>query len=158
MKDLRDHLEKFHDYFIVTLKQSKYESEHNERFNKCKDTKTSALFNCHRSGNIELKETKRNRAIKSQDSCKIDGHCISQMSVKKLKDGQVDLVFYQTHIGHEIEQRHCNLSNTRVQIASLLMAGMKEKRILEIFKAKNENDRNHFLKPKISKTSRKNSF
>ena len=58
-------------------------------------------------------------------------------------------VFYKTHINHEIERGHCNLSNnTRLRVASLLMAGMKEDRIIEIFRGKDKQDRSYYLKRK----------
>ena len=81
------------------------------------------LFNCHRSGHAELKEEKRIALSRE--------------------------VFFQTHVGNQIDKGPCNLSNNaRVRIASLLMADMKESRIMEIFKEKDDGDRSYWLKSK----------
>ncbi|XP_025018607.1 uncharacterized protein LOC107371466 [Tetranychus urticae] len=86
-------------------------------------------YDCNRSGTLEPQPV-RSRHMKIQGSRKIGGRCPSRIKVE-LIDGNINVLFYKTHIGHQIELKHINLPRAnREELAAYLSIGMSRCAIL----------------------------
>ncbi|XP_035225646.1 uncharacterized protein LOC118198150, partial [Stegodyphus dumicola] len=66
-----------------------------------------SYFLCNRSGFYNSK-SKGVRAIKSQGTCKIEGHCPSTIEVTS--NGIIKILYFQTHVGHTVDLEHLPLT------------------------------------------------
>lgn len=115
-----------------------FETSQNSSY--CKSTATkeksgtkTTYFYCNRSGFYSQKG-KGNRRLKTQGSCKIDGHCTSTVILTertKIDDAQ-DLEFQadvcKTHYGHDRQLGHIRIAKEdRILIANKRQAGIEKK-------------------------------
>ncbi|CAG9765599.1 unnamed protein product [Ceutorhynchus assimilis] len=100
----------------------KFESDTNSRFfkvsssNSCK-THKYIRFTCHRSGQY-VPEGKGVRHLKTQGSNKINAVCPATITLKhRFSDGICEIQVQETHVGHQNEIGHLNL--TKIERESL---------------------------------------
>lgn len=110
------------------------------------------IFNCRRRGFYKpAKKDKKEKEskppkMKSQGSCKMNGHCTSQIVVH-MKDGKYEIQFHKTHVGHD--SMVCNSTidrKTKRMIYGLLLKGLEPRKILEKLQSRNDTERNYYLK------------
>lgn len=84
-----------------------------------------ATYKCHRSRTFKLKG-KEIWHMKLAGTCKIGAMCPKYIQCKTNKEtGLVNVVIYQTHIGHDFSVKHLCLSNVeKLDIAGQLLAGV----------------------------------
>lgn len=70
------------------------------------------VYICQRSGFYIVKGS-RKRHLKIQGSKKINGICPSEMHVAVLKNGEHKVIFTETHVGHDNDLGHLNLTVTQ---------------------------------------------
>ncbi|XP_050498322.1 uncharacterized protein LOC126879297 [Diabrotica virgifera virgifera] len=120
---------------------------------------------CHRSG-FYVKKGKDMRYLKTKGSRKINGICPSQLKVCILpENGNVKINFIQTHIGHDNDLGHLNITkNEKIEIASKIASKIPLVSILDEIRdsvTNNKLERMHILTRKdlhnISQTFNLNS-
>lgn len=79
-----------------------------EKIEKLKG-KTVIYYACHRSGNYRP-EGKGLRRLKTQGSCKINAYCPASIKKTEHSAEKIDVSYIETHIGHELELRHLQLT------------------------------------------------
>ncbi|KAG5882583.1 hypothetical protein JTB14_030132 [Gonioctena quinquepunctata] len=119
-----DTLEDFETWLL------KFSEENNVRY--LRNEKNNILYySCNRSGKYQDKGIKRNRALKSQGSCKVGHMCTSQIVVKN-DNGVYSVIFYGTHYGHNTEVQHVRITkDNRTKIAAKLADGVPLPKILD---------------------------
>lgn len=159
------HLESVHDLPISTetlnfssseefiLWKTNLEKQTSSSFIKKHGTKKNTNFSrtiywCHRSG-IYVPKGKGIRHLKTQGTCKIDGHCPAQLNVTSYADGKLEVIFTKTHVGHGSDLGHLKLtSNEKSEIAAQIAANVPFNAILDGIRnslANCELDRMHLL-------------
>ncbi|XP_050506252.1 uncharacterized protein LOC126884365 [Diabrotica virgifera virgifera] len=120
---------------------------------------------CHRSG-FYVKKGKDMRYLKTKGSRKINGICPSRLKVCILpENGNVKINFIQTHIGHDNDLGHLNITkNEKIEIASKIASKIPLVCILDEIRdsvTNNKLERMHILTRKdlhnISQTFNLNS-
>ncbi|XP_035229241.1 uncharacterized protein LOC118201282 [Stegodyphus dumicola] len=89
------------------------------------------------------------RAIKSQGTCKIEGHCPSTIEVTS--NGIIKILYFQTHVGHTVDLEHLPLTkDLREVIAGKLKEGIPPQKILDSTRNSIKEDiyREHLLTKK----------
>ncbi|XP_063925684.1 uncharacterized protein LOC135139399 isoform X2 [Zophobas morio] len=75
------------------------------------NSQQSISYVCHRSGTYTSK-SKGLRLLKSQGSNKINGFCPARIKVITFDDGSCEVVFCETHVGHENDLNHLFLNSS----------------------------------------------
>lgn len=83
---------------------------------------TITYFVCHRSGKY-IPEGKDLRHLKTQGTKKIDGLCPASIRLKRIPNGECNAIFVESHVGHQNDIGHLNLTplerqNLATKIAS----------------------------------------
>lgn len=88
-------------------------------------------YSCNRSGYYVSKARTR-KALKKQGSRKINGRCPASMNVTINTDSTLDVKFIKTHVGHDFELKHLDLSDKdRELIVQKLVSGVTKKEIIK---------------------------
>lgn len=88
-------------------------------------------YSCNRSGYYVSKARTR-KALKKQGSRKINGRCPASMNVTVNPDSSYDVRFVKTHVGHDFEVKHLDLSDKdRDLIVQKLCSGVTKKEIIK---------------------------
>lgn len=135
--NLCNHLKDNHD---ITVKSSSISFSSLEEFQVWKDNteketqsyfvieSTSATQNyikkkyrCHRSGNF-ISESKGLRHLKTQGSNKINAYCPAWINATLHKKGNCDIIFQETHVGHECDLGHLFLKRNEREIIAAKMS------------------------------------
>lgn len=88
-------------------------------------------YSCNRSGYYVSKARTR-KALKKQGSRKINGRCPASMNVTINTDSTYDVRFVKTHVGHNFELKHLDLSDKdRDLIVQKLESGITKKEIIK---------------------------
>lgn len=88
-------------------------------------------YSCNRSGYYVSKARTR-KALKKQGSRKINGRCPASMNVTVNKDSTYDVKFVKTHVGHNFDVKHLDLSlKDRDFIVQKLEAGITKREIIK---------------------------
>nr|XP_015839955.1 PREDICTED: uncharacterized protein LOC107398907 isoform X2 [Tribolium castaneum] len=89
------------------------------------------MYVCHRSG-FDVKKGEGLRHLKTQGSNKINGICPSEILLKIQDDGTHNVIFIETHIGHDNELGHLNLTDSqRMDLASKIASKVPFASILD---------------------------
>ncbi|XP_035205396.1 uncharacterized protein LOC118180399 [Stegodyphus dumicola] len=99
-EELRNHARDQHGYTLnsVEMTFNTYEGKILEICIFC-DKRFSGFYNS---------KSKGVRAIKSQGTCKIEGHCPSTIEVTS--NGIIKILYFQTHVGHTVDLEHLPLT------------------------------------------------
>ncbi|XP_035225451.1 uncharacterized protein LOC118197984 [Stegodyphus dumicola] len=145
-EELRNHARDQHGYTLNSVEmtfntyedflQWKSEEERREKISyflrstiTLKEGGKKSYFLCNRSGFYNSK-SKGVRAIKSQGTCKIEGHCPSTIEVTS--NGIIKILYFQTHVGHTVDLEHLPLTkDLREVIAGKLNEGIPPQKILD---------------------------
>ena len=130
-----------HGYYCTEFEEWKcnFEEEQDSYYCKISGTKyqekiglETSYFYCNRSGNYSAKG-KGLRRVKTQGSCKINGHCTSMILLNKFTDtNECEVEVFKTHYGHEMQLGHLRLSKKdRITIARKRQIGVEPERILK---------------------------
>lgn len=88
-------------------------------------------YSCNRSGYYVSKARTR-KALKKQGSRKINGRCPASMNVTVNPDSTYDVRFVKTHVGHDFELKHLDLSDKdRDLIVQKLVSGVTKREIIK---------------------------
>lgn len=88
-------------------------------------------YSCNRSGYYVSKARTR-KALKKQGSRKINGRCPASMNVTVNPDTTYDVRFVKTHVGHNFDIKHLDLSEKdRKLIVQKLESGLTKKDIIK---------------------------
>lgn len=88
-------------------------------------------YSCNRSGYYVSKARTR-KALKKQGSRKINGRCPASMNVTVNEDLSYDVRFVKTHVGHNFDVKHLDLSlKDRDLIVQKLEAGITKREIIK---------------------------
>ncbi|XP_054271840.1 uncharacterized protein LOC128992333 [Macrosteles quadrilineatus] len=96
--------------------------------------KIKIYYQCNRSGNFEPKPIsgKRKRESKIKGSCKINGFCPSRIKATFFGNGNVQVEYCETHVGHTCDLAHQPLTlNDRKDIARKILNKIPYDTILE---------------------------
>ncbi|KAL0274921.1 UNVERIFIED_CONTAM: hypothetical protein PYX00_002941 [Menopon gallinae] len=149
MRDLRNHVEKHHGIKILKdilqftdeasfLKWKKEEEDNSVASfvsfrgrGILKNGTVKQVLLCHRTGQYCPKGTGRHR-LKAHGSCKIGGACPAAMEVFQSPDGQINVNYYKTHLGHSQDVIHLQLSrDDRAKLSERIKQGFSLDAILE---------------------------
>ncbi|XP_075224308.1 uncharacterized protein LOC142326071 [Lycorma delicatula] len=112
----------------VTL--SRYIKEHGSKRERVGNV-IKHYFICHRSGHY-VPEGKGRRKLKSQGSQKINGTCPASILVNETEHGECNVQYISTHVGHNADIDHLNLTPTeRCNIAAEIANNIPFQTILE---------------------------
>ena len=96
-----------------------------------KDNSAYFVLHCSRSGFYKC-EGKGLREIKTQGTKKLGGTCPAEMRIKQLTNGNVNVKFTKTHVGHDCELGHLTLTkDIRESVAVKLAAKIPPSAILD---------------------------
>lgn len=111
-------------------------------------------YSCNRSG-YYVSKAKTRKALKKQGSRKINGRCPASMNVTVNPDLTYDVRFVRTHVGHNFELKHLDLSDKdRELIVQKLCSGITKKDIIrQIRSAVEQQNHTASLSPASSSTS-----
>lgn len=88
-------------------------------------------YSCNRSG-YYVSKARTQKALKKQGSRKINGRCPASMNVTLNPDSTYDVRFVKTHVGHDFEVRHLDISDKdRNFIVEKLVSGLTKKEIIK---------------------------
>ncbi|XP_054276962.1 uncharacterized protein LOC128995926 [Macrosteles quadrilineatus] len=134
-KEIHEHFEKIHN---VPIRTRRHKFNSIEEFNIWKidlekastasyvkrfSNETVAYYQCHRCGYHRSRgHTKRH--IKLSGSCKINGYCPSNLTVR-IKKNEVLVHHVSSHFGHRNELRHIRLSREERRSIALQLANKK---------------------------------
>lgn len=95
---------------------------------------TKTYYECNRSGFYKPQGIGI-RHLKTQGSKKINGHCPLTITLECGADGTVKCCFVKTHVGHDMNLEHLNLSKEcKFEIAEKLAQNIPEAKILHDFR------------------------
>lgn len=95
-------------------------------------------YSCNRSGYYVSKARTR-KALKKQGSRKINGRCPASMNVTINPDSTYDVKYVSTHVGHNFELKHLDLSDKdRELIVQKLVSGVTKKEIIKQLRSSTE--------------------
>lgn len=112
------------------------ENETTSQFIKSRGEKRTKSFNktyysCNRSG-YYISKARTRKALKKQGSRKINGRCPASMNVTINSDSTYDVKFIKSHVGHNFELKHLDLSDKdRDLIVQKLVSGVTKKEIIK---------------------------
>lgn len=110
---------------------------------KAKNVKT--YYSCNRSG-IYVSKAKTQKALKKQGSRKINGRCPASINVTIDELDTHEVKYYKTHVGHDFEVEHLDLSDKdREYIAEKLNAGIPKRDLIEELRSKELLHQEHQL-------------
>ncbi|XP_054275471.1 uncharacterized protein LOC128994741 [Macrosteles quadrilineatus] len=133
--DIHRHFEKNHD---IPLRKEHHVFKSREEFIswKCEMEKTSVstyrkrsskenylYYQCHRCG-FYNSEGRGKRHIKISGTCKINGYCPANLTVK-IKNDTLHVTHVVTHVGHKNEIKHKKLSSEERRLIALQLADKK---------------------------------
>lgn len=115
--------------------QYKFIEKKNENF---KGHTMIIIYEGHRSRKY-ITRGEGSRTLKTQGSCKINAFCLAVIKVSKFVDGKCRVDFCETHVGHEAELRHLNLTKfERKELASKIALKLLNSHLIR-FSMKFEN-------------------
>ncbi|XP_074596402.1 uncharacterized protein LOC141851559 [Brevipalpus obovatus] len=127
--------------------KSEIETSSESFFAKKRTQHDKSYYECSRSGTY-VSKGHGVRHLKTQGSRKIDAKCPAMMIVHQ-ENLKFHVKFYETHMGHENELRHIDLSkNDREKLASYISFGLPRAAILQKIRTswkEEEFDRIHLL-------------
>lgn len=142
-----DHLERDHKVEIVRERltfqtreafqdwKDSVENETTAQFIKSRGEKRSksvnkTYYSCNRSG-YYVSKARTQKALKKQGSRKINGRCPASMNVTIKEDSTYDVRFIKTHVGHDFDLKHLDLSEKdRDLIIRKLTSGVTKREII----------------------------
>lgn len=97
-------------------------------------------YSCNRSG-YYVSKARTQKALKKQGSRKINGRCPASMIVTINPDSGYDVRFVKTHVGHDFELKHIDLSDKdRDLIVQKITAGLTKKDIIRQLRSNAANE------------------
>lgn len=88
-------------------------------------------YSCNRSG-YYISKARTHKALKKQGSRKINGRCPASMNVTLNPGSTYDVRFVKTHVGHDFELKHLDISDKdRNYIIEKLASGLTKKEIIK---------------------------
>lgn len=159
-------MEMFHQFFSTKMEfetwLKEYEQDTNQRFVKPTGIKpgkgideiSRRTYNCRSTGFEERKVFEElDHARNAKGSCRMNGHCTAKMVLIETRTGY-ELFFYKTH-NHPIQVKNCNLSQKTIEtIAAMLRARFETSFVLDFFRAKPKEHRDHWVTLKDIKAIR----
>ena len=112
------------------------ESETTSQFIKSRGEKKAknvnkTYYSCNRSG-YYISKARTRKALKKQGSRKINGRCPAAMNVTVNENSSYDVRFVKTHVGHNFELKHLDLSDKdRELIVQKLASGVTKRDIIK---------------------------
>lgn len=107
------------------LRNSKYKISNNS------ESHETVYYCCHRSGSY-IPKGKGIRQLKSKGSNKINAYCPASIQLEKNNNGNCNILFIETHIGHEAEVERIQLSDSeRKDLAIKIEAGIPYDEIID---------------------------
>jgi hypothetical protein len=156
------HLEKDHQV-VIEVEQLKFdnketfdnwkhsiESQTTSQFIKSRGEKRTknvnkTYYSCNRSGYF-VSKAKTQKALKKQGSRKINGRCPASMNVTVNQDSSYDVRFIKTHVGHDFELIHLDLSEKdRDLIVGKLESGITKRDIIRQIRTTSEVHQSTFI-------------
>lgn len=128
-------------HVFVEFKEWKCDFEQSQNSNYSKSTGSkengnheakTTYYYCNRTGEYSAKG-KGKRSLKSQGTCKIDGHCTSAIQlIENSVNEECNVFVCKTHYGHNPQLGHIRLSKQdKTLIASKRKMGIEKERILK---------------------------
>lgn len=112
------------------------ENESTSQYIKSRGEKRSksvnkTYYSCNRSG-YYMSKARTRKALKKQGSRKINGRCPASMNVTLNTDQTYDVRFVKTHVGHDFELKHLDISDKdRNLIVQKLVSGLTKREIIK---------------------------
>lgn len=109
-------------------------------------------FSCNRSGNF-VSKAKTQKSIKKQGSRKINGRCPAAITLTYNHDSSLKVKFIKTHVGHDFELKHLDLSEKdRDLIVRKLASGITKRELIKQIRLTSELHQNNSIITNASPT------